>query len=143
VGVTIQEIHDHFSMDFYSVRMVVRKLLLRNVIDSNKIDLGRQQSLKYVKIEICSHHHPIFLFVNLNVRSESNFFKRMIISGFLQSVTLSQTAKLILNQRSISLRRRLSRRFFKATRIKPPILSIFIQKQKLRRKWFRCRPNLN
>lgn len=45
-GVTVQEIHDYFKTDFYSVRMAVRKLLLRNVISSMKIDLGRQQSLK-------------------------------------------------------------------------------------------------
>lgn len=46
VGVTLQEINDHVGMDFYSVRMAVRKLMMRNVIDCNKIDLGRQQSLK-------------------------------------------------------------------------------------------------
>nr|XP_008195802.1 PREDICTED: uncharacterized protein LOC100142360 isoform X1 [Tribolium castaneum] len=46
-GVSIQEINNHFGMDFYSVRLAVRKLLLRNVIDSNKIDLGRQQTLKF------------------------------------------------------------------------------------------------
>ncbi|XP_063918803.1 uncharacterized protein LOC135134119 isoform X2 [Zophobas morio] len=47
VGVTIQEIHDHFKTDFYTVRLAVRKLLVRNVIRSSKIDLGRQQSLKF------------------------------------------------------------------------------------------------
>ncbi|XP_044265440.1 uncharacterized protein LOC123011855 isoform X2 [Tribolium madens] len=58
VGVTIQEINNHFGMDFYSVRLAVRKLLLRNVIDSNKIDLGRQQSLKFFAkcFSILGHH---------------------------------------------------------------------------------------
>ena len=53
VGVTIQEIHDHFKTDFYTVRLAVRKLLVRNVIRSSKIDLGRQQSLK---LSLYPHH---------------------------------------------------------------------------------------
>lgn len=46
-GVVLTEIYEYIKMDFYSVRMAVRKLLTRGVIIAEKIDSGRQQMRRY------------------------------------------------------------------------------------------------